>query len=45
MFNGKMVPTKVVIEGLAKGLDSDPVHLQKLADEIEKDLGGKPGGE
>jgi hypothetical protein len=41
MINGKAVPTKVIIQGLAKQLDSDPRYLEKLADEIRKDLGVK----
>jgi hypothetical protein len=39
MINGKVVPTKAVIEGLAKQLDSDPSYLEQLAEEIRKDLG------
>jgi hypothetical protein len=39
MINGKVVPTKQVIQGLARELSSDPSYLQKLADEINKDLG------
>jgi transcriptional regulator with XRE-family HTH domain len=35
MFNGEAVPTKAVIAGLAKGLDSDLRYLEKLAAEIE----------
>jgi hypothetical protein len=45
MINGKVMLTKAVIERLAKELDGDPAHLQKLVDKIEKDLGGKPRGE
>jgi hypothetical protein len=39
MINGKVVPTTKAIQGLARELSSDPSYLQKLADEIEKDLG------
>jgi hypothetical protein len=31
MVNGKTVPTKAVVLGLAKELGSDPSYLQKLA--------------
>jgi plasmid maintenance system antidote protein VapI len=36
MINGRKVPTKAVIQGLAKELDSDPKYLEKLAEEIRK---------
>jgi hypothetical protein len=39
MINGKVVPTRAVIQGLAKELDSDPRDLEQLAEEISKDLG------
>jgi transcriptional regulator with XRE-family HTH domain len=39
MINGKVVPTRAVIQGLAKALDSDPSYLEKLVEEIRKDLG------
>jgi hypothetical protein len=39
MINGKVVPTKQVIAGLALELNSDPSYPQTLADEIKKDLG------
>ncbi len=35
MINGKVMPTKAVISGLAKELDSDVRFLQKLAAEIK----------
>jgi hypothetical protein len=44
MINGNAMPTKAVIEGLAKQLDSDPRYLEKLAEEIRKDLGVKRSG-
>ena len=34
MINGRSIPTKAVIAGLAKELDSDPRYLEKLAAEI-----------
>ena len=36
MINGKKVPTKAVISGLARELDSDVRCLEKLAEEIRK---------
>lgn len=38
MINGKVVPTKAVITGLARELDSDVRYLEKLAEEIRSDL-------
>jgi hypothetical protein len=35
MINGKEKPTKAVISGLAKELDSDVRYLEKLAAEIK----------
>ena len=35
MINGREAPTKAVIAGLAKELDSDPRYLEKLAGEIK----------
>jgi hypothetical protein len=35
MIDGKVVPTKAVIRGLAKQLDSDVRYLEKLAAEIK----------
>jgi hypothetical protein len=40
MINGKVVPTKAVVQGLARELDSDVRYLEKLAEEIRKDRGG-----
>jgi transcriptional regulator with XRE-family HTH domain len=37
MINGKTVPTKAVIAGLAKELGSDVQYLEKLVEEIRKD--------
>jgi hypothetical protein len=31
MINSKVVPTRTVVEGLAKGLGSDPSYLRELA--------------
>ena len=41
MINGKIVPTKTVVSGLAKALDPDVRYLEKLAEEIRKDLNGR----
>jgi transcriptional regulator with XRE-family HTH domain len=38
MINGKVVPTKAVLVGLAKELGSDVRYLEKLVEEIRKDL-------
>jgi hypothetical protein len=38
MINGKVVPTKSVIQGLGNELDSASRYLEKLAEEIRKDL-------
>jgi hypothetical protein len=38
-INGRAVPTKAIVAGLAKELDSNPRYLEKLAEEIRKDLG------
>jgi hypothetical protein len=35
MINGKVMPTKAVISGLARELDSDVRYLEKLAAEIK----------
>jgi hypothetical protein len=35
MFNGYVVPSKAVIAGLARELDSDVRYLEKLAAEIK----------
>jgi hypothetical protein len=37
MINGRIMPTKAVISGLAKELNSDVRYLEKLATEIAKD--------
>jgi putative sterol carrier protein len=37
MINGKVMPTKAIISGLARELDSDVSYLTKLAAEIKKD--------
>jgi hypothetical protein len=37
---GKTSPTKALVKGLAKELDIDESFLNRLADEIRKDLGG-----
>jgi hypothetical protein len=37
MINGKVAPTKTVIPGLARELESDVSYLTKLAGEIPKD--------
>jgi transcriptional regulator with XRE-family HTH domain len=39
MVNGKTVPTKAVIAGLAQELGSDVRYLEKLVEEIRQDLG------
>jgi hypothetical protein len=38
MINGKVAATKAVIQGLAKQLDSDLRYLERLAEEVRKDL-------
>jgi hypothetical protein len=38
MINGKVAATKAVIQGFAKQRGSDPRSLEKLAEEIRKDL-------
>jgi hypothetical protein len=35
MINGQIMPTKAVISGLARELDSDVLYLEKLAEEIK----------
>jgi hypothetical protein len=37
---GKTPPTKALVKGLAKELDIDGSYLEKLAEEVRKDLGG-----
>jgi len=37
--NGKVPPSKALVKGLAKELDIDESFLNRLADEVRKDLG------
>jgi hypothetical protein len=37
--NGKVPPSKALVKGLAKELDINESYLQRLADEVRKDLG------
>jgi hypothetical protein len=37
--NGKVSPSKSLVKGLAKELDIDESFLNRLADEVRKDLG------
>ena len=37
--NGKVSPSKVLVKGLAKELGIDESYLDRLADEVRKDLG------
>jgi transcriptional regulator with XRE-family HTH domain len=37
--NGKTAPTKALVKGLAKELGIDESFLNRLADEVRKDLG------
>jgi transcriptional regulator with XRE-family HTH domain len=39
--NGKAPPSKALVKGLAKELDIDEAFLNRLADEVRKDLGTK----
>jgi hypothetical protein len=39
--NGKVSPSKALVRGLAKELDIDESFLEKLADEVRKDLGSQ----
>jgi hypothetical protein len=36
--NGKVQPTKALVKGLAKELDIDESFLNRLAEEVRKDL-------
>jgi hypothetical protein len=36
--NGKTPPSKALIKGLARGLEINGSHLDKLAEEVRKDL-------
>jgi hypothetical protein len=38
-FNGKASPSKALVKGLAKELSIDESFLNRLADEVRKDLG------
>jgi hypothetical protein len=40
MINGRVKPTRAVIQGLAKELDSDARYLEKLAAEIRETPSG-----
>jgi hypothetical protein len=37
MINGRSLPTKAIVAGLARELDSDLLYLEKLAEEIRND--------
>ena len=37
--NGKAPPSKALVKGLAKELDIDESFLNRLAEEVRKDLG------
>jgi hypothetical protein len=37
--NGKVPPSKALVKGLAKELDISESYLDKLAEEVRKDLG------
>jgi transcriptional regulator with XRE-family HTH domain len=37
--NGKTSPSKALVKGLAKELDIDESYLNRLAEEVRKDLG------
>jgi transcriptional regulator with XRE-family HTH domain len=37
--NGKAPPSKALVKGLAKELDINESYLEKLAEEVRKDLG------
>jgi transcriptional regulator with XRE-family HTH domain len=37
--NGKVPPSNALVKGLAKELDIDESYLNRLADEVRKDLG------
>jgi hypothetical protein len=39
MINGQVIPSRAVVAQLAKVLESDPRYLEKLVEEIHKDLG------
>ena len=37
--NGKTAPTKALVKGVAKELEIDEAHLNRLAEEVRKDVG------
>jgi transcriptional regulator with XRE-family HTH domain len=39
--NGKVPPSKALLKGLAKELDIDESFLNRLAEEVRRDLGPK----
>jgi transcriptional regulator with XRE-family HTH domain len=39
--NGKIPPSKALVKGLAKDLDIEESFLNRLAEEVRKDLGTK----
>jgi hypothetical protein len=39
--NGKASPSKALVKGLTRELDISESYLDKLAEEVRKDLGGK----
>ena len=39
--NGHASPSKALVKGLAKELGIDEAYLNRLADEVRKDLGSK----
>jgi transcriptional regulator with XRE-family HTH domain len=39
MCNGHKSPSRALVKGLAKELDITESHLEKLAEEVRKDLG------
>jgi hypothetical protein len=39
--NGKAPPSKALVKGLARELDISEPYLDKLAEEVRKDLGAK----
>lgn len=36
--NGKVPPSKALVKGVAKELDINEIYLEKLAEEVRKDL-------
>jgi hypothetical protein len=39
--NGKVAPSKALVKGLARKLDISEAYLDKLEEEVRKDLGAK----